>query len=274
MAGEHSDRVRAARWLHLRCTDPCRADRPEPRRAGLAIGHEMAHVIPRTRDRPHQDRVEPEGAVRRLRGHARGTNRWPLGLRRVGIQWLEQAYSREQEFEADELGGRLMRAAGSDPHGCVPYAGALSPFGTRVRSAGPRRLPVDAPAGRRPHPPPARAACSWIPPVKRRNPSPSPEPSPMHERPHQIISRPDPGASPLSYEGRTRRRFARRLRLLGIPEDLTGWSVLDVGAWHGFFSFRVRAARSRPGAGGGQLRLGPLRHERVPGRARAPRLGR
>ena len=59
----------------------------------------------------------------------------------------------------------------------------------------------------------------------------------MRERPHQIISRPDAGASPFSYEGRTRRRFARRLRLLGIPEDLRGWSVLDVGAWHGFFSF-------------------------------------
>ena len=59
----------------------------------------------------------------------------------------------------------------------------------------------------------------------------------MRERPHQIISRPDSGASPLSHEGRTRRRFARRLRLLGIPDDLTGWSVLDVGAWHGFFSF-------------------------------------
>ena len=59
----------------------------------------------------------------------------------------------------------------------------------------------------------------------------------MPERPHQIITRPDAGAAPFSYEGRTRRRFDRRLRLLGIPDDLTGWSVLDIGAWHGFFSF-------------------------------------
>ena len=59
----------------------------------------------------------------------------------------------------------------------------------------------------------------------------------MPERPHQIIARPDTGASPLSHEGRVRRRFARRLRLLGIPDDLTGWSVLDIGAWHGYFSF-------------------------------------
>ena len=57
------------------------------------------------------------------------------------------------------------------------------------------------------------------------------------ERPDQIISRPDAGASPLSHEGRVRRRYERRLRLLQLPEDLTGWTVLDIGAWHGFFSF-------------------------------------
>ena len=59
----------------------------------------------------------------------------------------------------------------------------------------------------------------------------------MRERPHQVISRPDNGASPLSHEGLIRRRFDRRLRLLKIPDDLTGWTVLDIGAWHGFFSF-------------------------------------
>jgi len=34
-----------------------------------------------------------------------------------------------------------------------------------------------------------------------------------------------------------RRRFARRLKFLQIPDDLTGKSVLDIGAWDGFFSF-------------------------------------
>lgn len=38
-------------------------------------------------------------------------------------------------------------------------------------------------------------------------------------------------------EKHIRQRFARRLRLLSLPEDLTGKSVLDVGAWDGFFSF-------------------------------------
>src|SRR5262245_53605468 len=33
------------------------------------------------------------------------------------------------------------------------------------------------------------------------------------------------------------RRFRRRLQLLQIPEDLTGKTVLDIGAWDGFFSF-------------------------------------
>jgi tRNA (mo5U34)-methyltransferase len=33
------------------------------------------------------------------------------------------------------------------------------------------------------------------------------------------------------------RRFRRRLRLLQMPEDLTGKTVLDIGAWDGWFSF-------------------------------------
>jgi tRNA (mo5U34)-methyltransferase len=38
-------------------------------------------------------------------------------------------------------------------------------------------------------------------------------------------------------EWHVRRRFARRLKFLQIPDDLTGKSVLDIGAWDGFFSF-------------------------------------
>ena len=59
----------------------------------------------------------------------------------------------------------------------------------------------------------------------------------MSVRPHEIITTPDSGASALSREGLIRRRFERRLRLLRLPEDLTGWTVLDIGAWHGYFSF-------------------------------------
>lgn len=49
---------------------------------------------------------------------------------------------------------------------------------------------------------------------------------------------------PLELEGvqtrpqwHVRRRFARRVKFLQIPQDLTGKTVLDIGAWDGFFSF-------------------------------------
>jgi tRNA (mo5U34)-methyltransferase len=38
-------------------------------------------------------------------------------------------------------------------------------------------------------------------------------------------------------EWHVRQRFARRLRFLSLPGDLTGKSVLDIGAWDGFFAF-------------------------------------
>jgi tRNA (mo5U34)-methyltransferase len=44
---------------------------------------------------------------------------------------------------------------------------------------------------------------------------------------------------------RTRRRFERRLRLLGIPEDLTGKTVLDIGAYDGFFSFEFERRNAK-----------------------------
>ena len=59
----------------------------------------------------------------------------------------------------------------------------------------------------------------------------------MSGLPHEIITTPKTAGSPLSRESLIRRRFDRRLRLLQIPDDLTGWTVLDIGAWHGFFSF-------------------------------------
>ena len=84
----------------------------------FVIGHEMAHVI-----RGHAiDRIKLEWSQKALSAVSVAT---PAGrtvapwLRRVGVGWLERAYSREQEFEADELGGRLMRAADFDPQGCV-----------------------------------------------------------------------------------------------------------------------------------------------------------
>jgi len=50
--------------------------------------------------------------------------------------------------------------------------------------------------------------------------------------------------SPIDFGGglvtrprHVQRRFRRRLRLLQIPESLAGKTVLDIGAWDGYFSF-------------------------------------
>ena len=44
---------------------------------------------------------------------------------------------------------------------------------------------------------------------------------------------------------RTLWRFQRRLRLLQIPEDLTGTTVLDIGAYDGFFSFEFERRNAK-----------------------------
>lgn len=47
----------------------------------------------------------------------------------------------------------------------------------------------------------------------------------------------DLGHGVITGDTLAQRRFARRLRLMQIPEDLTGKRVLDIGAYDGFFSF-------------------------------------
>jgi tRNA (mo5U34)-methyltransferase len=36
-----------------------------------------------------------------------------------------------------------------------------------------------------------------------------------------------------------------RIHYTGMPDDLTGWSVLDIGAWDGFFSFEAERRGAR-----------------------------
>lgn len=76
------------------------------------LGHEMAHVI-----RGHaMKRIISDSAINiashavPIRGQLSG---W---LRKVGIQFLENAYSQELESEADKLGVRLSDAAGYNPN--------------------------------------------------------------------------------------------------------------------------------------------------------------
>ena len=92
--------------------DLCRRDQDE---LAFILGHEMAHVI-----RGHaMNRIVSNSAISAasraapIRGVVGG---W---LRKVGVSFLENTYSRELESEADQLGIRLMAAAGFDPGASV-----------------------------------------------------------------------------------------------------------------------------------------------------------
>jgi predicted Zn-dependent protease len=79
------------------------------------LGHEMGHVL-----KGHAiDRIMTNSAVAAA---SRSVSvKGPLGawLRNVGIRFLETAYSRDNELDADKLGVRLAAAAGYDPQGAI-----------------------------------------------------------------------------------------------------------------------------------------------------------
>jgi predicted Zn-dependent protease len=86
----------------------CRYDKNE---IACILGHEMAHII-----RGHaMNRIVSNSAIAAasraapIRGVLSG---W---LRKVGVQFLESAYSKDLESEADRLGVRLVAAAGYEP---------------------------------------------------------------------------------------------------------------------------------------------------------------
>jgi beta-barrel assembly-enhancing protease len=81
----------------------------------FVLAHEMAHVI-----RGHAiERIVTNSAVSVAARAA--PVRGVLGgwLRTVGIRFLETAYSRDRELEADTLGVRLAQAAGCDPKAAI-----------------------------------------------------------------------------------------------------------------------------------------------------------
>lgn len=97
----------------------CRHDQDE---VAFILGHEMAHVI-----RGHaMNRIISNSAIAAasraapIRGALSG---W---LRKVGVQFLESAYSQDMEFEADELGVRLAAAAGYDPRAGIQLLSRLA----------------------------------------------------------------------------------------------------------------------------------------------------
>jgi beta-barrel assembly-enhancing protease len=81
----------------------------------FVLAHEMAHVI-----RRHAiERLLQQKVVNALTLVAPTRTALTSWIRKIGLQGLERAYSQDEEFEADELGLLLMRAAGFDPAGAI-----------------------------------------------------------------------------------------------------------------------------------------------------------
>ena len=81
----------------------------------FVLAHEMAHVI-----RRHAiERLLQQKVINAVALAAPSRGALAAWIRRIGFQGLERAYSQDEEFEADELGVRLMRAAGFDPAGAI-----------------------------------------------------------------------------------------------------------------------------------------------------------
>ena len=96
----------------------------------FVLAHEMAHVI-----RRHAiERLLQQKVVNAVTLVSPGTGTLASWIRKVGFQGLERAYSQDEEFEADELGVLLMRAAGFDPAGAIR---TLQCLGKLDRSADP-----------------------------------------------------------------------------------------------------------------------------------------
>ena len=92
--------------------DLCRHNEDE---IAFILGHEMAHII-----RGHaMNRIVSNSAIRIASRAASVRGLFSGWLRRVGVKFLESAYSQDMESEADRLGVRLVITAGYDPQGGV-----------------------------------------------------------------------------------------------------------------------------------------------------------
>ena len=99
--------------------DLCRYDQDG---VAFILGHEMAHII-----RGHaMNRIVSNSAIRIASRAAPTRGLFSGWLRRVGVQFLESAYSQDMETEADRLGVHLVAAAGYDPKGGVQLFARLA----------------------------------------------------------------------------------------------------------------------------------------------------
>ncbi len=99
--------------------DLCRWD---PNEVAFILGHEMGHVI-----RGHAiERIVANTAVSVASRAAPVRGALGNWLKTVGIQYLQTAYSRDHELEADRLGVRLVRAADFEPQGAIRLLARLA----------------------------------------------------------------------------------------------------------------------------------------------------
>jgi len=86
------------------------------------LSHEMAHVI-----RGHaMDRIISNSAISIASRTVNIAGLFAPWLRKVGVKFLESAYSRDMESDADILGARLLTASGYDPQASVRLLSRLA----------------------------------------------------------------------------------------------------------------------------------------------------
>jgi len=97
----------------------CRWDKDQ---ISFVLAHEMAHVI-----RRHAiERIVTNSAVSIAARAAPVSGALGPWLRNAGLRFLETAYSRDQELEADKLGIRLVMAAGYKPEAATELFSRLA----------------------------------------------------------------------------------------------------------------------------------------------------
>lgn len=95
------------------------------------LAHEMAHVI-----RRHAiERIVTNSAISVAARAAPVSGALGAWLHSVGLRFLETAYSRDQELEADKLGVRLAMAAGYRPEASVELFSRLAELNKAIDPA-------------------------------------------------------------------------------------------------------------------------------------------
>lgn len=104
----------------------CRYDRNE---IAFILAHEMGHVV-----RGHaMSRIVSNSAIAVASRAAPVRGLLSGWLKRVGVQFLESAYSQDTELEADRFGVHLVAAAGYDPQACVKLFSRLAGLNSPTR---------------------------------------------------------------------------------------------------------------------------------------------